>query len=491
MPRIDFPLVGGYNILRSLEYDSEDTINMYVVNDQTAKKPTSLQPMPGIKSLFSLETNNGIRPNGQFYLSGHVYVVSGNQVFRYDQNYTAQFVGNLLTFSGIIQWANSPQELAIVDGSGLYSYNITTGLFQQITAIQAVGFPVNPQMIYYQDAKFFLSFANSAQYFYSGFADITSGALEKWDSNNFFIQQSRPDLSVGIIGTNERIFLFGSQSVETWVPYTTPNLLPCYRDNNFIYEFGTAAKGSIIKGTIDCMDGQPVTNFVYWGTSNSQGTGCFVISAGGNTYKVSNEAIDLRLSKLINFSDCLSTLYKIDGHIFIENTWVQDNLTLVLDLKTHVWSRKERLNGDNSLLNSHAYAFNKHLVGTDETDEIFEMSGEFIEDNGQQVRYSRSTQTFIDQTYRRITGNMFEVDFEAGNVPPGLNPIAFLSVSYDGGRSYGNAMPAEMGRIGEYQWRSFWMELGIAYSFTFKIEVYDPIKVFMFGAMFDYSGSNE
>lgn len=491
MPKIDFPIVGAYDILRSVEYDSQDTVNFYIENDPGAKKAQSLQPFPGTEALFSLNTNQPIRKNGLFVLKPYVYAVSGNGVYRFNDGFSPQLIGSLVTYTGIIEWSNSPTEIAIVDGSGLYSYNTQTGVFQKITAIQAIGFPSSPQMIYYQDAKFILSFANSAQYFYSGFADVTSGALEKWDANNFFVQQSRPDLSVGISGTNERLFLFGNNTVETWIPFLTPNLLPFYRDNNFIYEFGEAAIGSIVKGTMDCRDGEPVTNFVYWGTSNPQGTGCFVMSAGGNTVKVSTTAIDIRLSKLTNFSDCISTLYKTAGHVFIENTWEQDNLTLIFDLKTRQWTRKERLNGDRSIINSHAFLFGKHFIGTGNDDVIYEMSDDVATENGSHIRHSRSSMTFIDPMYRRLTGNMFEVDFETGVVPDGLNPVAYLSVSYDGGRSYGYAIPQEMGRIGEYQWKAFWMELGIAHSFTFKVEVYEPIKVFIFGAMFDYDGSTE
>lgn len=491
MPRFDFQVVGDYGILRSAEYDSQDTVNMYIVNDSTAKKPTSLQPMAGRNLLTNLPLAAPVRDNGMYRVRNTGFIVSEKNLYTLSNGNDLEEVAQIDSLGSAIAWANSPQELAIVDDVNLYSYNLSTGDFQVITAIQAVGFPVQPQMIYYQDSRFILSFKDSAQYFYSSFATTTQGSLEQWDPSNYFIQQSRPDLSVGISGANERLFLFGQESVENWAPYTTPNLLPFYRDNNFIYEFGSPVKTSIVKGVNDSMQGQPVSSFVGWLATNNLGSGCFVMTNSGTPIKVSSEAVDLRLSKLTNLNDCVSTVYKIGAHIFIENTFRTDQLTLVLDVATGKWFRKERLNGTQSLINSHMYLNGTHYVGSATENGIFELSDSFLMDNDENMRRARSTITFTDSAYKRICGNMFEVDFEAGNVEQGENPVAYLSISYDGGRTYGNARPTTMGKIGKYRWKAQWYGLGTDYNFTFKIEVWDAVRVFILGGAFDYETLGE
>lgn len=486
MPRYDFNIVGDYNILRSLEYDSQDTVNLYIVTDNTAKKPNSLQPMPGRSHFADYVADQTTRINGLYRVRDFAYAVSGQSVYKFNSTTSLQSIGNVTTANSPISWANSPTELAIVDGANLYSYNISTGVFQTITAITGAGFPPNPQMIYYQDARFVLSFADSAQYFYSNFATAATGALEQWDAQNVFVQQSRPSLSVGITGSNERLFLFGDVSVEVWAPYTTPNLLPFYRDNNFIFEFGCAAKESIVKGVLDVADGQGVSSFVYWLTTNNSGSGCFVVTMGGTPVKVSNQAIDLRLNEMTVISDCVSTLYKEGGHIFIENTFPTENVTYVLDLNTWKWFRKERLNHDASHINSHVYLGNTHFVGSSQDSGLYLLSDQYLADGDQSMRRSRSTLTFTDPSYKRICGNMFEVDFEAGNVPQGIDPTAYLSISFDGGKTYGNPRPTNMGKIGKYRWKAQWYGLGTDYNFTFKIDVYDEVRVFILGGAFDY-----
>lgn len=486
MPRFDFQVVGDYSILRSAEYDSQDTVNMYIVNDPTAKKPQSLQPMPGMGDAVAIPTGAGTRDNGLYRIRNVSFLASERNVYLFGEDETFQPIGPLNSLGSAIKWANSPTELAIVDDVNLYSYNLNTGVFQIITAIQALGFPSTPQMIYYQDSRFILSFKQSPQYFYSSFATTTQGALEQWDVNNFFIQQSRPDLSVGISGANERLFLFGQESVESWAPYTTPNLLPFYRDNNFIYEFGAAVNTSIVKAVNDTQQGQPVSSFVFWLTTNNAGAGCFVMATGGTPTKISSEAVDLRLSQMENINDCISTVYKESGHLFVENTFRTDNVTFVLDINTGKWFRKERLTKDISRINSHTYTNGIHYVGTSDDAFLYKLSDRFLMDGDDTMRRARSTFTFTDPAYKRICGNMFEVDFEAGNVAQAQNPVAYLSISFDGGKTYGNARSTTMGKIGKYRWKAQWYGLGTDYNFTFKIEVWDAVRVYILGGAFDY-----
>jgi len=176
----------------------------------------------------------------------------------------------------------------------------------------------------------------------------------------------------------------------------------------------------------------------------------------------------------------------VGAHILIENTFRTDGLTLVLDVNTGKWFRKERLDGSQSLINSHMYLNNIHYVGSQTESGIFQLSDSILMDADENMRRSRSTFTFTDPAYKRICGNMFEVDFESGNVEQGQDPLAYLSVSYDGGKTYGNPMPATMGAIGQYRWKAQWYGFGNAYNFTFKIEVWEAVRVFILGGAFDY-----
>ncbi len=494
MPRFSFDIVGEYNVSRSVEYDSQDTINLYIVIDDSAKKVKSLQPMPGLSNILNLPLEFPIRPNGLYTIGNRdfIYAVCGNSLYKFNESAAPIKLGNINTIDGLIRWANSPSEIGFVDGANLYSYNINTGVFSVIPLNTADGYPSSPQMIYWQDARFILSFENTPIYIYSGFSDSSTGnSLNKFDPNNTFIQQSRPSVSVGISGTNERLFLFGDNSVESWAPFTTPNLLPFYRDNNFIYEFGCAAIGSIVKGVIDNQKGQPSTSFVSWLSSSPSGPGTFVLSTGGTPIRISTDSIDLLLRSFSNVSDCISTVYKESAHIFIENTFPSENKTLTVDLNTGSWIRSVRKDESSSIINSHVYYKGKHYVGSRIDSSILELSQDYFDEAGQIIPRSRSSLTFIDPSYKLIQAELFEVDFEAGIVEPGIDPVAFLSISYDGGRTYGSSIKTQIGRIGQYRYKAQWFGLGMGYSFTFKIEFFEAIRVFIFGAALDYKVASQ
>lgn len=493
-----FPLVGEYNVQRSLQNDSQDTINMYIVKGQGM--PDSFAPFPGVDLIKTIQSgSNPMRDNGVFVplpisgsnaLQSNYFVIVGNAVYRIDSAGVQYFLGNINSFSGTIFWSNNTTQIIFVDGVNYWYHTVGGPDTISMVDFSAIsGFPTNPtpQMIYYQDARIFITFVDSNQVFYSA-----QGNGASWDSNNFFPMQSRPDFTVGICGINERVFIFGTKSTEVWQPTTYNSDLPLLRDNNFLFEYGCLARGSIVKGVLDIEQGKPVISFIFFLSSHEEGVGSFMISDGGVPIKISTEAIDLVLRSLTNPADCVSTVYKEAGHVFIENTFTADNVTFVFDLVTRKWSRKVYFGDNRSIINSHIFWQGIHIVGSRLGPYLYQLSDKYLTDNGAIILHSRTTQTLYDPGGKLIRCNYFEVMLESGFInitaanPSGSDlddtPIAYLSVSYDGGVTYGNSRQASIGKIGQYKWRTWWDSLGIDYNFTFKIEVYSPVRVYMFGA---------
>jgi len=476
---MQFPVIGGFDISLSREWQYQDTINWYVVNDPTAKTPQSLTPMPGTELVVTLDLDDdAIRPNGLYEYDIYYYAVAGENVWKVNAFQQAIRLFSLETTAGYISWSNNTTQLAIVDSVNLWIYNFNTGVS---TKVDLSAFPPNPQMIYYQDARFVLSFPNSNQYFYSAQGDGLT-----WDINNFIVQQSRPDTSQGISGTNERLFLFGKVSTEIWAPVTYASVAPFYRDNNFIYEFGLAAKASVIKGVIDNIPNQPVINFVWWLATNVNGQGSFVICTGGTPVRASNDAVDNELAGFDVISDCACVAYKESGHLFIECSFLSANKTLFYDVNTSMWFHKERLDGTYSTINSHVFFNNKHYVGSRFLPQISQLSHNYLTDNGNAIKHTRITQTLIDENFNWLEGYKFEVDCESGQVASGQEPFIFISVSGDSGRTWGNPFKCALGEIGQYKWKTFIEGLGTNYSYTFKLEIFDPVRCYVFGASFNY-----
>ena len=68
-------------------------------------------------------------------------------------------------------------------------------------------------------------------------------------------------------------------------------------------------------------------------------------------------------------------------------------------------------------------------------------------------------------------------------------PVIYLSVSKDGGQSYGSSTASLMGSVGERTARTVWRKLGTVprgQAVVFKIEFFIPIELVVLGAAWAY-----
>jgi hypothetical protein len=66
-----------------------------------------------------------------------------------------------------------------------------------------------------------------------------------------------------------------------------------------------------------------------------------------------------------------------------------------------------------------------------------------------------------------------------------ITPILFMSISKDGGQTYGYSTPAPLGFIGQRTFRTVYRKLGTTkrgQSFVIKLEFYDQVPFVCMGA---------
>lgn len=494
MPRVDFPIVGDYNIGRGYQYDTQDTLNMYIDNDPDAIHKTQLVQLPGTLEYFEMPTGAICRENGLYAYKTDLYAVFGSIFYTIDKNLNIQsFPVNLASSTGPLSWANSTNEVAVCDGLKLYVYNIPGNSFAEVTSIQTADFPASPFAVYYQDARLFVRFRNDPRVYWSAQGDFTS-----FNSLNFVIQQSRPSLAQGIVGINERLILLGDASNEIWAPPTYNSDVPIIRDNNLIYEFGCEAPYSVVKGVMERKQGEELISFVSWLSKTNIGKGVFVLSTGGAPVNITSPSVSRLLETFSRLDDCVSIVYKEAGTVFIENTFKEENKTLIYNVNNGTWTRKNYLTDNSrSSINAHAFFNGRHVCGSRFNSKIYELTKNCYTDQDEHVLRSRTSFILEDPNHRRIEGNEFRVICQTGFVDVGdgfnnndVDPIMFLSYSQDGGVTYSNPEPFSLGKIGNYKQQALWFTFGIAYQFNFKIDVYSPFPLFIRSASFDYEVLN-
>jgi hypothetical protein len=100
-------------------------------------------------------------------------------------------------------------------------------------------------------------------------------------------------------------------------------------------------------------------------------------------------------------------------------------------------------------------------------------------------------ETIVDVDLLAETGDTITTEtsvdliLEEGEVFGGGQPVVFLSISKDGGQTYGNRLRGNMGKLGELTFRTVWRKLGTTprgQGFTPKIEFYNTIQFVVLGA---------
>lgn len=87
---------------------------------------------------------------------------------------------------------------------------------------------------------------------------------------------------------------------------------------------------------------------------------------------------------------------------------------------------------------------------------------------------------YIDITTNGTPDNLINIEFNRNT-----NPVVYLSYSKDGGQSFGNRLPGNMGKSGERSSRTVWRKLGTVprgQGFVPKIEFYNQVPFVLMGA---------
>ncbi len=83
------------------------------------------------------------------------------------------------------------------------------------------------------------------------------------------------------------------------------------------------------------------------------------------------------------------------------------------------------------------------------------------------------------------------LEFEPGvglQTGQGEDPQCMMSVSRDGGQTYGNERWVTIGAAGKYKTRALWNRIGQTFDWVFKFRVTDPVKVVIIAAWGKVSG---
>jgi hypothetical protein len=277
---------------------------------------------------------------------------------------------------------------------------------------------------------------------------------------------------------------------------------------------------------------------MYFLSQDRDGLGAVMQVTGSQSMSVSNRALDFQLAQYAavqQVSDCTSFLIKENGLIFYRMNFTAANHTFVYNVtlsnpeseEGKLWHEEETLEGDRHPAQTHAYFNGINYVGDYANPILYQVDSNTFTNAGEAIRRMRITRPIVPAGYQRrridrlqidlLQGNVAEIDADFVNpfllteslliittennvnllVEPAVNinahispivPFVYLSISRDGGQTYGYTIKAPMGKIGNRTARTLWRKLGTTkrgQAFVTKFEFFDPVPFIIMGASWD------
>jgi len=333
---------------------------------------------------------------------------------------------------------------------------------------------------------------------------------------------SQPGTIVACRTLHRRLFLFSQFFTEVWENQGVGSNLPLRRNNSLLMEYGTPAIGSVSVG-FDKM---------FFLSQDRDGLGSVMEVIGAQSVPVSNISLDNQLSQYAaagHVSDCRAFLVKERGLIFYRMNFTLANHTFIYNVsmsdpandETRRWHEEEVLNGDRHPAQTHAYFNGRNYVGHYSSPTLYLLDSQVYTNDGEVIRRMRIGRPYCPPGYQRLRVDRFQLDLLQGTISqlqPAVedlnlltenlfellaengneilleqsisvyNPqdlFVFLSISKDGGQTYGYTISAPMGNIGQRTFRTLWRKLGTTkrgQAWVPKIEFFDAVPFVVLGA---------
>lgn len=428
---------------RSQGVSVERVRNLYLeANPTSTRAPAALLPTPGLRQWASVGTGP-IR--GMEALGGDLCVVSGSQVWWVDSLGASTLLGPV-SGSGAVRMVNNGVHVGIASGAAPQAANASGILtIASWPAIAAA----------YQDGLGVFLRAGTQEFYSTAVDDMTTiGAL------SFSTADAQPDLLVGAVSDHRELWLFKERTIEVWVNAGLSGF-PFVRAGGGFVEHGCKSGGSIAKAE----------NMVFW-----LGDDLNVYRAAGyQAEAVSSAAIRNMIAGAASPDTCVAFTYTQAGHEWY--VLLFSDLCLAYDITTGLWSERKSRSITRWRPNCYARFGDRHLVGDYSTGAIWELDLDTYTEGSEMLEREVVTPYAWAESqplvYRAVR---LDAEMGVGLVSgQGSDPVALLSWSDDGGRTWSDERAATLGKLGEYRAVAEWQMLGRSRARAFRIRVTDPV----------------
>lgn len=335
----------------------------------------------------------------------------------YDQNKQMTFdksavqIGTLLTTTGVVYITeNNKPQICISDGVGIYIYDPTLSpMFQQAT----LDF-VPSGYVTFHDTYFIA--ASSQDNFYSPAATNSwrlSGQNDglTWNSDSFSIGllQTKPDRAQAVVrfpSKGNMIIVMGETVTEFWKD-TGAQLFPYQRTSQMSIDYGCLNAATIAEND----------EMVVWLAANEQSGPIIMYTTGGSPQKITTDGIDYYFSQLKDPSDSRAFLYRQDGHLIYHINFYTDNVSLFYDFNTQKFFHACDENLNHYLADKVVFFNNQYYFITKENGNLYSFDTVFPTYDGAMVPRMRTCKNIRLPSQEWFIANDVGFTIESGETP--------------------------------------------------------------------------
>ena len=469
MPQI--PFVGAAYQERSANLDCEACINLYPVMGEsgTAKSVRALYGTPGTRPLVAAAAG-AVRGMHVPTTGTSAIVVVGDTVYRLSTAFALTSIGKIDDLTTPVSIDDNGLQAVIVTGPNGFVVQLSTNVVSQISDDAFYG----SDTVDFLNTYAIFNKPGTNVFYISGANEITFDALD------FATAESNYESIVNFTVNHDEIIFFKENTTEIWRASGDADF-PFARDRNASIEHGCAARDSVAR----------LDNTVFWLGKNEEGGGIVWRLNGYTPQRVSTDAIEFATASYATISDAVAYSYQQEGHTFYVLTFPTGNATWVYDAATQLWHQRAYLDPVTGKLgrhrsNSHIYFNGKHIVGDYKSGALRTLDLDYYYDGaGDALPAIRSCAHISDPDYTMVNHNRVQIDIEAGvglNNGQGIEPVAMLDWSDDGGHEWSRQRVDGMGRIGNYKKRLRFNRLGQSRDRVYRLTISDPVKRVILGA---------
>ena len=405
----------------------------------------------------------------------------------------ATLLGKLSWLNGDVTMADGggefgsayPPKLLISDGASTYCVNMENKDFYSLG-----GMPVQASCLDFMDGRIFACGLDKDTGVPNGhvyWSDINDP--ETWDPTNFVSAATTLDPTTSLKVVGNSLWVFGPSTYEIWQTTTSTSTLysPIKKVSGGAFGVGTPTRDSVAA----------IADKIFFVGSGDVGNSRIYMGSGTTIKPISTDALEMELASYSLRSDVKTFCYSEEGLTYFVCTFLDANITWVYNVESESWHRRatrtDMAKYNHWVIHHGTFAWDRILCGGMDDTKLYWLSRDFYDDDGNRIVRKRVTPHIMKTTNKLMRHMSLQLKVECGNAPVtgqgSEGPQVMLRALDDYGRKPREPRWKSTGVAGEYGRRVKWYRLGTARDRAYQIEVSDPVRWMISGAVIEVDES--